>query len=183
MICIVVYRADAEAYLQSIRRTWAIWIGIGDYESRKFDLVGYKQSDVNVYNDVTAPSMTGQPYLESIAYVDKHPQVIYAIYIFILFCEVFDIVFPQPSGEGPTGTLPTALSDFYGNISCETSKIITKYHRTGDVHIATYDFAAKQMYVAIGRVDHDGQYGPDDIWKAYNRPYLKFNLEELWRGL
>ncbi len=94
MICIVVYRADAEAYLQSIRRTWAIWIGIGDYESRKFDLVGYKQSDVNVYNDVTAPAMTGQPYLESIAYVDKHPQVIYAIYIFILFCEVFDIVFP-----------------------------------------------------------------------------------------
>ena len=35
------------------------------------------------------PSMTGQPYIDSIAYVDKHP---------------------QPSGEG-------ALLDFYGNIS------------------------------------------------------------------
>jgi hypothetical protein len=128
----------------------------------RFDLVGYRQKDVNVYDDVTAPQMTGQPYIDSIAYVDKHP---------------------QPSGEGATGTLPTALTDFWGNITCENSKVITKYHRTGDVHIASYDFEAKQMYLAIGRIDHDGQYGPGDNWKAYNRPYMKFNLEDLWRGL
>lgn len=41
----------------------------------RFDLVGYRQKDANVYDDVTMPSMTGQPYIESIAYVDKHPQV------------------------------------------------------------------------------------------------------------
>jgi hypothetical protein len=68
-------RVDAENYLQSLSRTWAIWIGSGDYETKKFDLVGYKQDSSVVYTDVTAPSMTGQPYLESIAYVDKHPQV------------------------------------------------------------------------------------------------------------
>lgn len=67
----------------------------------------------------------GQPYLESIAYVDKHP---------------------QPSGEGPKGTLPTALTDFYGNITSETSKIIIQSHQTGDVHIASYDYSAKVMY-------------------------------------
>ena len=88
----------------------------------------------------------------------------------------------QPSGEGPTGTLPTALQDFYGNISCETSKIITQYHGTGDLHIPSYDFDAKQLYVSIGRINHDGNYGPTggSEWKAYNRPYLKFNLDDLW---
>jgi hypothetical protein len=128
----------------------------------RFDLVGYRQKDVNVYDDVTAPSMTGQPYIDSIAYVDKAP---------------------QPSGEGPNGTLPTALADFWGNITCETSKIITMYHSTGDVHVASYDYEAKQMYLAVGRIDHDGQYGPHQSWRAFNRPYMKFNLEDLWRGL
>jgi hypothetical protein len=72
-------RADAEAYLQSVKRTWAIWLGIGDYESQKLDLVAYQQSSVGVYTDETAPSMTGQPFLENIAYVDKHPQVSFLV--------------------------------------------------------------------------------------------------------
>lgn len=159
-------RAEAETYVKSAARTWAIWIGIGDYETMKFDLVGYKQSDVQVYTDETIGTMTGQPYLESIAYVDKHP---------------------QPSHDGPTGTLPTALTDFWGNITSENSKIITKYHNTGDVHIASYDFEAKNLYVAIGRINHQGNYGPEgssdmDQWKAYNRPYIKFAMNDLWEG-
>ena len=118
-------RAQAEEFLQSVPRTWAIWIGIGDYETQQFDLVGYSQKESIPYTDVTAPTMTGQPYFESIAYVDKHP---------------------QPSRDGPTGPLPTSLADFYGNITSETSKIIAQFHQTGDVHITTYDFAAKVLY-------------------------------------
>lgn len=162
-------KADAEAYLLTVRRTWAIWIGIGDYASNKFDLVAYQQSAVGVYTDETMPAMTGQPYLESIAYVDKHP---------------------QPSGDGPNGTLPTALADFYGQISLETSKSIIQYHQTGDLHIASYDFGAEQpaMYLAVGRTNKQGEYGPSggsdmSVWKAYNRPYLKFVLSDLWQGL
>ena len=67
--------AAAEEYIQNAKRTWAIWIGIGDYETQTFDLVGYTQESATVYTDVTAPDMTGQPYLQSVAYVDKHPQV------------------------------------------------------------------------------------------------------------
>lgn len=160
-------RVDAETYLMEANRTWAIWVGVGDYETQRFDLVGYKEDSLVVYTDVTAPEQTGQPYLESIAYVDKHP---------------------QPSGEGPTGTLPTVLQDFYGDITQENTKIITQYHQTGDLHIASYDFTAKFMYLSVGRINHDGQYGPSDgsnnnLWKAYNRPYLKFNLEDLWQGV
>jgi hypothetical protein len=93
----------------------------------------------------------------------------------------------QPSHDGPNGTLPTALTDFYGNISLETSKQITQYHQTGDVHIASYDFTANQMNVAIGKINHEGKYCPEDctddnVWKAYNRPYLMFSLTDLWEG-
>jgi hypothetical protein len=159
-------RAEAEAYLLSLPRTFAIWIGIGDYETQQFDLVGYSAKDSITYTDVTAPSMTGQPYLESIAYVDKHP---------------------QPSGDGPTGTLPTALTDFWGNITMCSSKVVTQHHQTGDLHIASYDFTQKLMSVAIGRINSKGDYGPEGgdmkSWMAYNRPYAMFSLEDLWNGV
>jgi hypothetical protein len=149
-----------------VTRTWAIWLGIGDYESQNMDLVGYQQSGVDVYTDLTSSSATGQPYIDSISYVDKHP---------------------QPSEEGPNGTLPTVLQDFYGNISLETAKSIALFHQTGDLHIATYDYSARVMYVSIGRIGGNGDYKPDggsdgNVWKAYNRPYLKFNLDDLWNG-
>ena len=88
------------------------------------------------------------------------------------------------AGDGPTGSLPTALTYFYGQITSETSKQIIQAHGTGDVHTAVYDFTARTMYVNIGRINHDGKYGPDggDVWKAYNRPSLKFNLDDLWNG-
>lgn len=107
--------------------------------------------------------------------------------IFYSFSQSFShFIFSQPStGDA---SLYTALTDFYGNISSETSKTITQYHKTGDVHIASYDFTAKTMYVAIGKVNRDGEYRPEggednSVWKAYNRPYLKFNLADLWAGV
>lgn len=65
--------------------------------------------------------------------------------------------------------------------------MITQYHETGDLHIASYDFTAKNMNLAVGRINHEGQYQPtggddDKVWKAYNRPYLKFSLPDLWSG-
>jgi hypothetical protein len=158
-------KADAEAYMQNVKRTFAMWVGAGDYETQQFDLIGYKEDSAMVYNDVTMPSMTGQPFIENVAYVDKHP---------------------QPSGEGATGTLPTALNDFHGNITLETTKTILQFHQTGDLHIAAYNFGSKEMYMALGKTNENGEYGPvgGDLnsWKAYNRPYLKFSLEELWKG-
>lgn len=159
-------REEAEAYVQSVNRTFAIFIGVGDFSSQKFDIIGYRQTDATVYNDVTMPSVTGQPYYSSICYVDKHP---------------------QPSGDGPTGTLPTVLGDYYGKISADTSRVAVQYHQTGDVHIAIYDYGSNEMLVSIGRINGQGVYGPDEsnqeIWKAYNRPYVKFNLADLWVGI
>lgn len=155
-------RVDAEEYLKQANRTWGIWVGIGDYETQVLDLVAYRQEDAVVYTDKTIGEMTGMPYIESVCYVDKHP---------------------QPSHDGVNGSLPTALSDFWGQISLETTKTIVQAHQTGDVHIASYDFTAKQMYVAIGKVDKAGEYGENGEGKAYNRPYLAFDLNDLWNGL
>jgi len=158
-------KADAVSYIQSANRTWGMWVGIGDYATQTLDLVGYEQAQAPAYTDETMPSMTGQPYLKSVAYVDKHTQ--------------------PDSGNLE---LPNALTDFYGNISLETSKIICQTHTTGDLHMAFYDFTAKVMYVAIGKVNSDGDYMPeggtdDSVWKAYNRPSVKFSLPDLWAGI
>lgn len=164
-------KEEAVAYLQSIPRTWAMWIGVGDFASQELNLVGYKEESATAYTDVTMPPMNGMPYLESIAYVDKHP---------------------QPSHDGPNGTLPTALQSFYGQISLDTTKQIVQYHQTGDLHAAAYDFTAKEMTVTIGKINAEGNYYPEPVdgaepedkcaWCAYNRPWLKFDLTELWSG-
>lgn len=153
-------RKEAEDYLESVKRTWGIWMGIGDYESQQFDLVGYQMVSAIAYNDVTMPSMTGQPYMENICYVDKHP---------------------QPSWDNPNGTLPTALAAFYGSIDTESMKQILAFHETGDVHIALYDFVSKNMLIAIGKTNAAGEYGSDNTeWSAFNRPYVNFNLQDLF---
>lgn len=151
-------RKDAEKYLQNVNRTWAIWIGVGDKD--QFDLVGYEENSAIVYDDVTMPNMTGQPYINSVCYVDKHP---------------------QPSHDNPNGTLPTVLTDFYGDISLETMKQIVQFHETGDAHVASYDFTSNQMMLAIGKTNMYGEYGNDCEWAAWNRPWLLFDLENLWK--
>lgn len=150
-------RADAEKYLETVKRTWGIWIGIGDFDTKVFDLVGYQQSSSVVYTDETMPSQTGQPYLKDLCYVDKHP---------------------QPSGDGPNGSLPTALKYFYGNMTIENNKIIQQYHQSGDAHIAAYDYGKKEMLVSVGRIDKKGNY----IKQAYDRPYIHFKLDDFWSG-
>lgn len=154
-------REEAEAFIQAAKRNWAIWVGIGDYSSGKFDLLGYKEESAVVYNDVTMPSMTGQPYFPSVVYVDKHT---------------------QPSWDTPNGTLPTALNDFYGKIGLETTKQIVQFHQTGDLHLAAYDYHNKIMSVSVGRTNDDLQYGSNDEWCAFNRPWVQYSLNDLWQG-
>lgn len=156
-------KEDAEKFAQDSKRTWAMFMGLGDFASQKFDLVAYRMQDANVYDDTNIHEITSMPVLKDVAYVDKHP---------------------QPSDDP---SLPQALSDFYGNITMENARVITQYHKTGDVHIAVYDYSAREMLVSIGRVNKEGQYMPEggtqkDVWEAHNRPFLRFNLNDLFQG-
>jgi hypothetical protein len=156
-------RKEAEEYLVNAKRTWGMWVGIGDFESQAFDIVGYQQSSSVTYTDVTMPSMTSQPYIENIAYVDKNA---------------------QPSDDP---SLPDNLQKYYGNITLENARLIIQNHETGDAHIAMYDFGLKKLYFSFGRVNSNGKYCPEDcvddtIWEAHNRPYVAYDLEDLWHG-
>lgn len=158
-------KEEAEAHMQEVKRTFAIWVGVGDFVSQKMDIVGYLEASATPYDDVTMPANTGQQYIESVVYVDKHP---------------------QPSHDGTTGTLPVGLEDFWGNLTTSNSRMVLQSHETGDQHIAMYDFGKEQMLVSIGRINEEGDYGPigGDLksWKAYNRPYLIFDMQDLWTG-
>eukprot|EP01034_Spumella_vulgaris_P034520 gene34520-42575_t len=169
-------KADAEAYIQSVKRTWGMWVGIGNNAFNTLDLVAYSMF-VSLFGSVQRwflhyASVTSQKYLEHVAYVDKHIQtstfdltlsealtdhygninsetskVITQVEAFVCMwvgiwdydCNTLDLV-----------AYSMALTDHYGNINSETSMIILRlYHKTGDVHIASYDFTAKHMYVSI----------------------------------
>jgi hypothetical protein len=103
---------------------------------------------------------------------------------------------PQPSHD--SDGLPGLLSTYYGNLTADATRFINAGHETGDLHIAIYDFAGKglagkakaeevagtpKMWVSVGRVDGDGNYGSDNReWKACFRPYLEFTMADLWAG-
>lgn len=162
-------KEEATQYMQNAKRTWAMWVGVGDYASQELNLVGYKEASAIAYNDTSMPAMTTQPFISEIAYVDKYP---------------------QPSASNGDGSLPKALMAFAdGGISQHTTKQIVQYHSTGDLHAATYDFGAKQMHLTIGKINAQGNYCPEEecetdnkVWMAYNRPWTQFNLEDLWAG-
>lgn len=100
-------RQSAEDYMRNITRTWAIFMGVGDYETQEMDIVGYREADFHAYTDVTMPAVTLQPYMESLVYVDKHPQPSHAT------------------------DLPELLQQFYGNMTIENTKTIVASHETG----------------------------------------------------
>ena len=153
-------KEDAEAYMKGANRTWAMWVGVGDYASQSLDLIGYSQESAPAFNDETIGSMTNMPYFEDITYVDKHP---------------------QPSNLGDL-SLPTVLSQYYGSFTLDSMKDVVFQHGTGDVHWAAYDFGERQMLLAIGKTDDKGNFVDGNGGKAYNRPSIQFDLEDLWTG-
>jgi len=182
-------RSSAEDHMRSDdNRTWAVFLGVGDYETQQMDIVGYRAADFHAYTPDTMPAVTLQPYFEDLVYVDKHP---------------------QPSHD--PSSLPDLLAKYWGNLSMEATSAINAGHETGDLHIAVYDFAGvtgkqlnkgpdgelsssassassssagtPKLWVSVGRVNENGDYGSDNKeWKACFRPYLEFTMADLWAG-
>jgi hypothetical protein len=149
-------KQDAESIIQQAKRTWGMWVGLGDATSQQMDLVAYRQKDIQILTPDSAPKLTGQPVIKDLVYVDKHE---------------------QPSHDQ---CLPDALNHFYGKVDFDTTSQVIQAHKTGDLHAAAYDFSKMQMVLAIGKIDASGSYGEDGY--AYNRPWVKFDLEDVWAG-
>ena len=68
-------RSVAEAYMRADpARTWAVFLGVGDYATQELDIVGYREADFHAYTPETMPAVTGQQAFDQLVYVDKHPQ-------------------------------------------------------------------------------------------------------------
>ena len=158
-------RSTAEAYMRADpSRTWAVFLGVGDYATQNLDIVGYRDADLHAYTPETMPAVTGMPEMSELVYVDKHP---------------------QPSAGS---NLPDLLQEYYGSLNFTNTRDINAQHETGDLHIAVYDFGsdsvAPTMMLSVGRIDEKGNYGEDNtMWKACFRPYLQYTLSDLWQGI
>jgi len=138
---------------EAASRTWGIFLGFGDYNTKKFDMILYDEETVQPLTYQNTTTLTSQKVVKDVAYIDKH-------------C--------QPSHDD---TITKVIESQYGNI---TAEIVAQYFphemKSGDVHTAVYDFTSKDTYLSHGITDADGHYISD----AYAQPFLKFNNDDLW---
>jgi hypothetical protein len=150
---------DAIGFTQSITRTWAIFIGLGDFASQTFNAVGYRAKDLQVFDAQNISQVTHQEVIENVVYIDKHP---------------------QPSHDNHT--MPALMKQYYGELDGPTcASYIPRKMQSGDLHIGIYDFGARKAWFATGAVNSEGRYGDDDTTgRACNQPYLEFEMDDLF---
>ena len=142
---------DAEKIINDATRTWGVWLGLGAADSQRFRAVNYTRASAPSFDDTTLPSLTGQTPIDSVAYIDKHP---------------------QPSRD-PDHTLPKVLQAHRGNLSAAwVASNVPRLTTSGDVHIAVYDLApdTAAAYLAIGTTAANGSF----VRYAYEAPFLRF---------
>jgi len=151
-------RAHAVSFAQSIKRTWAVFIGVGDRTTQQFTAMGYREKDLEVFNPANISSVTHMPVVQDVVYIDKHP---------------------QPSHDQVT--MPQLLQEHHGSIDARAAINITRHMGSGDMHVAVYDYGARKAYVAVGLMTANGTYGgaDDTAGRAYNRPYVEFDMDSL----
>jgi len=140
--------------IQRTVRTCSIWIGVGS-PMDNFKIIQYSYEGFNILNDRNYPPYKNHPNYKNLVYVDKHV---------------------QPSGDNCLGD---TLGKDHGNINAlSLITNTTALHQTGDTHIAIYDFARLEMYVAFA-----GVYDPKtkSCIPAYNRRFTKLNMDKLFK--
>ena len=128
----------ALAIAEKSHRTWAVFLGVGDFQTQRFDALGYREKSVQVYSANNCSKVTGQAPIPDVAYIDKHP---------------------QPSRDSAK-TLPALLQKYAAESGLDAKTVaqnIPRLTQSGDVHVTVYDFGPKPTtYLAIGRIDANG---------------------------
>jgi len=160
--------AKEKAYdiMAAAKRTWGVWLGVGDSQSQQAMVVEYEEASAVGYNATTLPSRTGQPAVADVVYVDKHAQ-------------------PSPDTIMPDAVKSLAAA---GNVTAETVAALGEVTQSGDVHIAIYDFRPSRgcgrrlftVYFALGSTDSNGTYSGPGGRKAWAAPYVRFEAGALF---
>eukprot|EP01060_Flectonema_neradi_P026691 TRINITY_DN358_c5_g1_i1.p1 TRINITY_DN358_c5_g1~~TRINITY_DN358_c5_g1_i1.p1 ORF type:complete len:460 (+),score=74.33 TRINITY_DN358_c5_g1_i1:64-1380(+) len=138
-------------------RTWAVFLGVGDRRSQQFRAIAYREADLKWYSPSNITEITHFPTIPEIVYIDKHP---------------------QPSHDNHT--LPGLVNEYRGNMTgAVVARNIPRQEKSGDVHIAVYDWATMELFVSFGVVDSTGNYGPNDEGFACFQPFLRFKFDAL----
>jgi hypothetical protein len=116
-------KEEAIAYAQKARRTWAVFLGVGDSASQSFRALGSREADLTVVSPDNNKDITNQTSLADVVYIDKHP---------------------QPSHDNHT--LPDLMAKYHGQITGEIAvQQIARLEQSGDLHTAAYDFGSKKV--------------------------------------
>ena len=159
-------KEKAAAIMRGANRTWGVWIGVGDAHSEQMDVVKYEEASAVTYNTTTLPSLTSQPAVADVVYVDKHPQ-------------------PSPDKVMPDAVKALAAAS---NITAHSVAALGEETQSGDVHIAIYDYRPSKgcgrrlfsVYLALGSTDANGTFhGPGGRY-AWAAPYVRFEAGDLF---
>eukprot|EP01065_Artemidia_motanka_P046900 TRINITY_DN720_c0_g1_i1.p2 TRINITY_DN720_c0_g1~~TRINITY_DN720_c0_g1_i1.p2 ORF type:complete len:461 (+),score=198.90 TRINITY_DN720_c0_g1_i1:58-1383(+) len=152
-------KEEAIEFARNHTRTWAVFLGVGDAASQQFRAMGYREQDLNAYAPNNITEITHFAPLQDLVFIDKHP---------------------QPSHDQTT--MPALMKKWYGNITGrDTAMYMPAEMETGDLHIAVYDYGVRKVWISLGWVDADGNYGPDGkVGKACFQPYLEFSMDALF---
>ena len=136
------------------KRTWAVFLGVGDAASQEFRAMGYREADLQVLGPENVTNVTGFAAQDDVVFIDKHP---------------------QPSHDATT--MPDLVSKWHGNLTARNvAQYFPRLMQSSDLHATVYDYGANKAYVAIGTIDGDGQY----IEMACDRPFLEFDFDDLF---
>jgi len=152
-------KEDAVKLAMNQTRTWAVFLGVGDFSSQEFVIMGYREKDLQTWGPQNISSITHFAPRDDLVYIDKHP---------------------QPSHDNIT--FPMLVEKFYGNFTGKTiAQNLPRSMETGDLHITVYDYSMRKVWLSVGVINADGAYGDDDkSGKACFQRFLEFNMDELW---
>lgn len=147
-------KADAEASIASAKRTWHVYLGLGDSETMDFDVVGYAAERTKTWTNADLHTYTGATFIKDVTFVNKHV---------------------QPEDDG----LHDILAPLVGNLTGEAlAAYVPRVHGTGDVHNMVIDHGQNKFFVAFGTTNAEGT---EFVRKAFDAPVLAFDLsKDIW---
>jgi len=148
-------KAEAEELIANAKRTWHVYLGLGDSETMDFDVVGYAAEQFKIWNNGDLSSFTEAAFIQDVTFLNKNVQ-------------------PEKDTE-----LHDILAGIAGNISGrDMAAYVPHAHGSGDVHHFVVDHGEGRFYVALGTTTDDGT---EFVRKACDAPVLAFDLEaDVW---
>lgn len=145
-------KSDAEDLIANARRTWHVYLGLGDTETMDFDVVGYSSQKLKIWDNSNLWNFTGTERIPDVTFLNKHVQP-------EKDTELYDILKAQAgamTGRDFAASVPHA-------------------HGSGDVHHYVVDHGEGKFYVALGTTTDDGR---EFTRKACDAPVIAFDLQE-----